>query len=120
MVERFLFDGVDILGNEFAISMGIKNAGLILPDVAPSIFSVRDSAVVIAQKASNFTIFNRFIKERFFQHLLAHCALSDRDISPKNNISQSFCFSAGSDPENTVFLFAKYRIDPIYFSAPFA
>ena len=87
MVQGFLFDGVDTLGNEFAIGVGVENAGLVLPDVAPSIFSIRDHAVVIAQKASHFIIFHRFIKERFFQHLLAHCTLSAREMGQKQYIT---------------------------------
>ena len=50
MVERFLFDRVDILGDELAIGMGIKNAVLILPDIADTEFSFRDQAVVAAQE----------------------------------------------------------------------
>ena len=50
MVERFLFDGVDILSDELTIGMSIKNAVLILPDIADTEFSFRDQAVVAAQE----------------------------------------------------------------------
>jgi hypothetical protein len=61
MVERFLFDGVDILGDEFAIGMGIENAILILPDIADTEFSFRDQAVVVAQETE--ALFGDFYKE---------------------------------------------------------
>jgi hypothetical protein len=66
MVERFLFDGVDILGDELAIGMGIKNAVLILPDIADPKFSFRDQAVVTAQEAGDLVLGRFFVKKCFF------------------------------------------------------
>ncbi len=66
MVERFLFDGVDILGDEFAIGMGIKNAVLILPDIANPKVSFRDQAVVTAQEAGNLVLGRFFVKKCLF------------------------------------------------------
>jgi hypothetical protein len=40
ILKRFLFDGVDIWGDEFAV--GMKNTVLILPDIADLKFSFRD------------------------------------------------------------------------------
>jgi hypothetical protein len=65
MVERFLFDGVDILGDELAIGMGIKNAVLILPDIANPKFSFRDQTVMTTQEAGNFVL-GRFLVEKSF------------------------------------------------------
>ena len=50
MVQGFLLDGVDMLGDEVAIGMGIKKAVLILPNIADPKFSFRDQAVVAAQE----------------------------------------------------------------------
>jgi len=70
MVERFLFDGVDILGDEFAIGMGIENAVLILSDIADTEFSFRDQAVVVAQETRDLVLGQFFVKKCFFQHRL--------------------------------------------------
>jgi hypothetical protein len=66
MVERFLFDRVDILGDELAIGMGIKNAVLILPDIADPKFSFRDQAVVTAQETGDLVLGRCFVKKSFF------------------------------------------------------
>jgi hypothetical protein len=66
MVERFLFDGVDILGDEFTIGMSIKNTVLILPDVADPKFSFRDQAVVTAQETGDLVLGRFSIKTCFF------------------------------------------------------
>jgi hypothetical protein len=65
MVERFLFDGVDILGDEFAIGMGIKDAVFILPDIADPKFPFRDQAVMTAQETGDL-IFGRFLVKKCF------------------------------------------------------
>jgi len=66
MVERFLFDGVDILGDEVTIGMGIKNAVLILPDIAEPKFSFRDQAAVAAQETGDVILGQFFVKKCFF------------------------------------------------------
>jgi hypothetical protein len=66
MIERFLFDRVDILGNEFAIRMSIKNAVLILPDIADAEFSFRDQAVVAAQETGDFIVGQFFVEKCLF------------------------------------------------------
>jgi len=66
MVERFLFDGVDILGDEVTIGMGIKNAVLILSDIANPKFSFRDHAVVTAQETGDLILGRFFVKKCFF------------------------------------------------------
>jgi hypothetical protein len=42
MVKRFFFYGVDVLGNDFSISMSIEHTSSVFPDVADAIFSVWD------------------------------------------------------------------------------
>jgi len=71
VVERFFFDGVDVLGNEFSIGVGIENTASIFSDVADAKFSIGDQAMVAAQKAGNLIVFHFVIKYRFFEHGLS-------------------------------------------------
>jgi len=68
VVERFFLDGIDVLGNEFSISMREENTASILPYIADAKFSVGDPAMVAAQKAGNRIAPHFFIKHRFFEH----------------------------------------------------
>jgi len=71
VVERFFLDGVDVLGNEISISMSKEDTASILPDIADAKFSVRDPAMVAAQKAGNLIASHFFIKHRFLEHSLS-------------------------------------------------
>ena len=66
MIQRFLFNGIDMLGNEFAIGMGIKNTILVLPDITNPKFPIRDQAVVTAQEAGNLVLGRFSVKKCFF------------------------------------------------------
>jgi len=70
VVERFFLDGVDVLGNEFSIGMGIENTAFIFPDVADTKFSIGNPTMVATQEAGNLIAFHFFIKHRFFKHFL--------------------------------------------------
>jgi hypothetical protein len=71
MVKRFFFYWVDILGNEFAVGMGIENTSFILPDAADAKSSIGDMTVMAAQETGDLIAFNFFIKHRFFEHGLS-------------------------------------------------
>jgi hypothetical protein len=71
VVERFFLDGVDVLGNEFSISMSKENTTSILPDIADTKFSIGNPTMVAAQKAGNLIASHFFIKHRFFEHSLS-------------------------------------------------
>ncbi len=68
MVERFFFDGVDVLSNEFSIGMSKENASSVFPDVADTEFSIGDQTMVTAQEAGDLIVFLLLIKHRFFEH----------------------------------------------------
>jgi hypothetical protein len=67
MIQRLFFDGIGIGGNRFAVGMGVESALQVLPHAAAAEFGRFDPAVVIAEKAMNFLVFELFIK-----HGLAH------------------------------------------------
>ena len=66
MVEGLFFYGVDMLGNQLTIGMGVKGASLILPDMTDAECPVGDQATVTAQKAGHLILGQLLIKERFF------------------------------------------------------
>ncbi len=71
VIERFFLDGVDVLGNEFSIGMGIEITAFIFPDVADTEFPIGNPTMVAAQEAGNLIAFHFFIKHRFFEQSLS-------------------------------------------------
>ena len=62
-VEQGLFlNGVDVLGDDFAVIEAIEGAVLVLPDVAEAAFARIDLALLGAQKAVDLLIFRTFPK----------------------------------------------------------
>jgi len=57
MVERFFFDGVDVLSDELSIGMRIENAPSVFPDVADAKFSIGDQTMVATQEAGDLMVF---------------------------------------------------------------
>jgi hypothetical protein len=46
MIERLLFNGVQVLGDDCSIGMGIEDASLVLPHLTDAEFSIGDDALM--------------------------------------------------------------------------
>jgi hypothetical protein len=65
MVERLFFDGVEMLGDEFSVSMGVENAAFVFPYMTDSKFSIGDQAEVAAKVARDPVAIQFLIEKGF-------------------------------------------------------
>jgi hypothetical protein len=68
VAERFFFDGVDVLSNEFSVRMSKENTSPVFPNIADAKVSIGYQTMVAAQEAEDLTVFLFLIKHRFFEH----------------------------------------------------
>ena len=62
MKKRLLFDGIDILGNQFAVNQAVKFAILVLPHPAKPPLPILDMAVMVAKSAKDLLLFFLVVK----------------------------------------------------------
>jgi hypothetical protein len=113
VVQRFLLDGVDILGNEFSIGVRVKNTVLIFPDVAKTDASVMDRAKVVAEEATHRSILPFLVKKGFFQIHYHHPRV------PVITILYHITDGITDGSRNTVDSGGKYGVFLIYFCGDF-
>ena len=66
MKERFLLDGVDVPGAGLAVDQGIKRTLLVDPYSADAPLPVGDIAVMPAQPAQDFLLFELLVERGLF------------------------------------------------------
>jgi hypothetical protein len=65
MKKRFLFDGIDMLGNDFPVHQGNQGALPVFPHPADSATIVADDTSVGTQPAADLVSFQFFVKNGF-------------------------------------------------------
>jgi hypothetical protein len=68
MIERLLFNGVHVLGDDGSIGMGVEDASLVLPHLADTEFPIGDDAVMAAKKTVDLFPLDFFVEKGFSEH----------------------------------------------------